>query len=222
MPGNLDRQRACFEQDACCLAVECPAGGDRHAYADRLAGDVVPEGQPFIAFDEQIRLEELPHRRQQVRRPAPEGARQLIECERAAERGGDGHSLACPVGEPPKPPPHLLLHTDGRLAIDQFDAAVRHSYPLLLLQPEKRLDNEERAAAGLRQLLEDRPIGLRGEHVGRQLPDRILVERAEGDRARTLLLQLLERIDERRRFARRAQRDHPGDRQSHQPHRQRP
>ena len=82
--------------------------------------------------------------------------------------------------------------------------AVDHAYPLLLLQSEKRLDNEERAAAGLRQLSEDRLIGLRGEHVRRQLSDRILIEWAEGDRARTLLLQLFERVDERRRFARRA------------------
>jgi hypothetical protein len=204
LPGNFDRQRACFEQDACCLAVECTASGDRHAHADRLAGDVVPEGQPFVAFDEQIRLEELPDRRQQVRRPAPKGARQLIEGKRAAERGGDGHRVACLVGEPPQPLPHLLPHTPGRLAIDQLDAAVGHSYPLLLLESEKRLDNEERAAAGLRQLLEDRLIGLRGEHVRRHLRDRILIEWAEGDRARTLLLQLFERVDERRRFARRA------------------
>ena len=51
---------------------------------------------------------------------------------------------------------------------------------------------------------EDRLIGLRGEHVRRQLHDRILIEWAEGDRARPLLLQPCERVDERRRFARRA------------------
>ena len=84
LPGNFDRQRACFEQDVRGLAVECTAGGDRHADADRLAGDVVPECQPFVALDEQIRLEELADRRQQVRRTAPERARQLIECKRAA------------------------------------------------------------------------------------------------------------------------------------------
>ena len=51
--------------------------------------------------------------------------------------------------------------------------------------------------------------------------NRIVVERAEHDRARPLSLQLLEGVHERRRFARRTKGDHPGDRQSHQPHRQR-
>ena len=109
----------------------------------------------------------------------------------------------------------------GSSAVDQLGAAVDDADPLLFLQSEERLDDEERAAVGFRQLLQDRLIGLRGEHVRRQLRDRIVIERAEGDRARSLLLQLFERVHERRRFARRAKRDHPGDRQSHQSHRQR-
>ena len=209
LPGDFDRQGAGFEQDAGRLAVERAAGGHRHACADGLAGDVVPEGQPLVALDEQVRLEQLPDRREESGRRPPERARQLVEGERAAERGGDGHSVACLVGEPPEPLAHLLLHAPGKLAIDQLGAAVDHAYPLLLLQPEERLDNEERAAVGLRQLLEDRLIGLGGEHVRGQLRDRVVIEWSEGDRAPALLLQLFERVHERRRFARRAKRDHP-------------
>jgi hypothetical protein len=75
--------------------------------------------------------------------------------------------------------------------------------------------------SAFRQLLENRLIGLRGEHVRRQLHDRIVVEWAEDDRARAVSLQLFERVDERRRFARGAKGDDPGDRQSHESHRQR-
>ncbi len=58
------------------------------------------------------------------------------------------------------------------------------------------------------------------EHVRGYLCDRGVIEWAECDRARPLLLQLFERVHEWCRLARRAKRDHPGDRQSHQSHRQ--
>ena len=61
---DLDRQGAGLEQDAGCLAVERAAGGYRHAGADRLTCDVVPEGELLVALDEQVRLEELTDRRQ--------------------------------------------------------------------------------------------------------------------------------------------------------------
>ena len=181
---DLDRQGAGLEQDAGRLAVERAARGDGHAGADRLACDVVPEGELLVALDEQVRLEELTDRRQQVRRGPPERPRQLVEGERAAERGGDRHGVARLVGEPAEPLAHLLLHAPGQPAVDQLGPAVDDADPLLLLQPEQRLDDEERAAVGLRQLLENRLIGLRGEHVRRQSRDRILIERAEDDRAR--------------------------------------
>ncbi len=92
--GNLDRQRAGFEQDNGRLAVEGSAGGDRHAGAHGLAGDVVPEPEVLVALDEQVRLEELSDGRKQVRGRPPERARELVERERAAERGGDGHGFA--------------------------------------------------------------------------------------------------------------------------------
>ena len=192
-----------------------------HAGADGLAGDVVPEGELLVALDEQVRLEEFLDRCEQVRGRPAERARQLVEGERAAERGGDRDGVACLVGEPAEPLAHLLVHTPGKLAVDQLGAAIDNAYPLLFLQPEERLDDEERAAVGFRQLLQDRLIGLRAEHVRRQLRDRIVIERPEDDRARSLFLELFERVHERRRFARRAKRDHPGDRQSHQAHRQR-
>ena len=185
---DFDRQCAGFEQDAGRLAVERTAGGYRHAGADCLACDVVPEGELLIALDEQVRLEELADRRQQIRGGPPERPRQLVEGERATERGGDGHGVARLVGEPAEPLAHLLLHAPGQLAVDQLGAAVDEADPLLLLQSEQGLDDEERITVGLRQLLEDRLIGLRGEHVRRELRDRVVVERAEDDRARALLL----------------------------------
>jgi hypothetical protein len=177
--GDFDRQRASFEQDNGGLAVECAPGGDRDAGADGLASEVVPERQFFAALDEQARLEELPDRRQQVRRRPPERARQLVERKRTTERGGDGHGLARLVGEPAEPLPHLLVQTPGQPAVDQLCAAVDNADPLLLLESEERLDDEERTAVGLGQLLQDRLIGLRGEHVRRQLDDRIVGEWAE-------------------------------------------
>ena len=63
---DLDRQGAVVEQHTGCLAVECTAGGDRHAGPDGLAGDVVPERQLLIALDQQVRFEQLTDRRQQV------------------------------------------------------------------------------------------------------------------------------------------------------------
>ena len=172
----------------------------------------MPEREVLVALDEQVRLEELPDRCEQLRGGPPEGARQLVEGERAAERGGDGHGVACLVGEPPEPLAHLLVYAVGKPAVDQLGAAVDDADPLLFLQSEERLDDEERATVGFRQLFQDRLIGLRGEYVRGQLHDRIVIERAEGDRARPLLLQLFERVHERRRFARRAKRDRPGDR----------
>ena len=65
--GDFDRQGAGFEQNAGRLAVERAAGGYRHAGADRLTCDVVPEGELLVALDEQVRLEELTDRRQQIR-----------------------------------------------------------------------------------------------------------------------------------------------------------
>ena len=113
------------------------------------------------------------------------------------------------------------MHTPGKRAVDQLRTAVDHAYPRLLLQPEKRLDDKEGATVGLRQLFQDRRVRLRGEHVRCQLHDRVVVERAEHDRLRPFALQLIERVHEGRRLARRAQGDHPCDRQSHQSHRQR-
>jgi len=63
---DFDRQGASFQEDAGCLAVERSTGGDRHAGADRLACDVVPEGQLLVALDEQIRFEQLTDGREQV------------------------------------------------------------------------------------------------------------------------------------------------------------
>src|SRR5207244_8594301 len=188
--SNFDRQGAGFEQDNGGLAVERAAGGYGHAGAHGLAGEVVPERQLLVALDEKVRLEQLPDRREQVRGRPPEGARQLVEGERATERGGDGHGVACLVGEPAEPLAHLLVHPPRQLAVDQLGAAVDDADPLLFLQSEQRLDDEERAAVGLRQLLQDRLIGLRGEYVRRQLRDLIVIEWAEGDRARSLFLQL--------------------------------
>ncbi len=113
------------------------------------------------------------------------------------------------------------MYTPRQPAVDQLGATVDEADPPLFLESKERFDDEERATVGFRQLLQDRLIGLRGEYVRGQLHDRIVIERAENDRARPLLLQLFERMHERRRVARRASRDHPGDRQSHQSHRQR-
>ena len=217
---DLDRQRAGLEQDAGCLAVERAARGDRHAGADRLARDVVPEGQPFVSLDEQVRLEELTDRREQVRGGPSERPRQLVEGERATERRGDGHGVARLVGEPAEPLAHPHLHAPGELAVDQLGVAVDETDPVLLSQAEEGLDDEERVAVALRQLVENRLIGRRGEHVRRQLHDRLVLEWAEDDRLRAASLQLLERTGERRRFARRPEGDDPRDRQSHESHRQ--
>ena len=114
------------------------------------------------------------------------------------------------------------LHAPGQLAVDQLRAAVDDAYPVLFLQSEQRLDDEKRAAVGLRQLLENRLIGLRGEHVRRELRDRVLIERAEDDRARAILLSAFRaRATSGVDFARRAKSDDPRDRQSHQSQRQR-
>ena len=178
--GDFDRQGAGFEQDNGGLAVERAAGGDGHAGAHGLAGDVVPEREVLVALDEQVRLEELPDRCEQVRGRPPERARQLVERERAAERGGDGHGVACLVGEPAEPLAHLLVHAAGKPAVDQLGAAVDDADPLLFSQSEERLDDEERAAVGFRQLLQDRLIGLRGEHVRGQPRDRIVSRAGRG------------------------------------------
>ena len=63
---DFDRQRAGLEQDTGRLAVERSAGGYRHAGADRLSCDVVPEGQLLVPLDEQIRFEKLADRREEI------------------------------------------------------------------------------------------------------------------------------------------------------------
>jgi len=146
----------------------------------------VPEREILVALDEQVRFEKLPDRSEQVRGRPPEGARQRVEGKRAAERGGDGHGLACLVGKTAEPLAHLLVHAAGQPAVDQLGAAVDDADPPLFLQSEERLDDEERATVGFRQLLQDRVIGLRGEHVRGQLHHGIVSEWAEGNRARSL------------------------------------
>ena len=180
LDSNFDRQGAGLEQDTCCLAVERAARGDWDAGADRLACDVVPEGQPLVSLNEQVRLEELTHGGQQVRCRPSERPRQFVEGERATKRSRDGHGVARLVGQSAEPLAHLHLHAPGELLVDQLGLAVDETDPVFLLQPEQGFDDQEWVAVAFRQLLENRLIGARGEHVRRKLHDRIVVEWAEG------------------------------------------
>ena len=65
--SDFDRQRAGFEQDSGCLAVERAARGHGQARADCFAGDVVPEGELFFPVDQQVRLEKLTDRGEEIR-----------------------------------------------------------------------------------------------------------------------------------------------------------
>ncbi len=222
LDSNFDRQGAGLEQDTCRLAIERAARGDRDAGADRLACDVVPEGQPLVSLNEQVRLEELTDRGQQVRCRPSERPRQFVKGERATKRSRDGHGVARLVGQSAEPLAHLHLHAPGELLVDQLGLAVDETDPVFLLQPEQGFDDQEWVAVAFRQLLENRLIGARGEHVRRQLHDRVVVERAENDRMRAVSLQLFERVHQRCRLARGAKGDDPCNRQSHESHRQRP
>jgi len=180
----------------------------------------VPEGQLLVSLDEQVCFEELSDRSQEIRRGSSQRACQLVERERATERGGDGGGVARLVGEAAEPLAHLVLHTTGQLAVDQLGAAADDAYPVLFLQSEQGFDDEEGITVGFRQLLADRLIRLRGEDVGRQLSDCIVIEWAENDSAGSLLLQPFECVCHRCRLARRAMRDDPCDRESREAHRQ--
>ncbi len=197
LSGDFDRQCARLEKDACRLPVQGAAGGHRHALTHRFASDVVPERQPLVPLDEEIRLQQLADRRQDVRCLPAKGARQFVEREGTAERGSHCGGIARFVRQPAQPLPHLLVDPPRKTAIDQLGAAVDHTDAVLLLKAEQSLDNQEWAALGLCQLIEDRSIGLGGEHVPCDLCHRVVRERTEGDMARTLLLQSFECVQER-------------------------
>jgi hypothetical protein len=146
--GDLGRQGSGFEQNARRLPVQRAASRGWNTGADGLTCEVVPESELRVALDEQIRIEELVDRTQEIRGRPPERAGQLVEGEGPAEGGGDGHGITRLVGEPAETLAHPLAHPTGTLPVDLLRSTVNDAYLSLLIQPEKRLDHEERASAG--------------------------------------------------------------------------
>ena len=136
----------------------------------------MPERELLVALDEQVRLEELLDRRQQVRagRPSVRASSSKLNV-RPSEAATVTASLASSDSRPSRSR-IFCLYAARQPGVDQLGMAVDHADPPLLSQSEERLDNEERTPAGLHQLLDDRLVWVRAEQVSGHPRDRIVIQ----------------------------------------------
>ena len=182
----------------------------------------MPERQPVIDLDEQVRGDQLAHRSQDLGRRRAERSRQLVEGERPPQRGGDGHHRPRGLGQPPHPLAHPVLHTARDAPIHELRPAALDTYPMLVTQSEQELDDQKRTAAGVIEQTTNVVVGLAAEHLTRQPVNGLSVERAQRHRGGAASPQPIERPRHGCRSGGRAQGEDPGDRQAGEPGRQRP
>src|SRR6266480_1206925 len=102
-------------------------------------------------------------------------------------------------------------------AIDELRPTLDDPDTLLVAKAEEHLDEEERTASGSFQQLEDLLIDIDPEQVGGDPRDGVIIQRADPDLSGAEAPKLVDRPCRRSRFAERAKRDHPGDREPGEP-----
>ena len=142
--GNLDGRGAGRQEHVGGLAVERPSGRHRDALTDRLAGDVVAEGEPVAALDEHPAVDQLLHRPEQCRRGPVEHVRQVGEREPAAERGGDRGGLASGRGDTAQALAHRDADAAWAGAPRQLGLTGNDADQVLVPQPRQQLHEHER------------------------------------------------------------------------------
>jgi hypothetical protein len=142
------------------LALERAPGRHRDALTDRLAGDVVPEGEAVATLDEQPGVDELLHRSEQRRRGSVEHVGQVGE----GETGGRARRRPWRPRERARRPAQALAHREadaaGQARLDQFCLTGDDADQVLVPEAGQQLHEHERAAARALDQIEERDVGL--------------------------------------------------------------
>jgi hypothetical protein len=181
----------------------------------------VPEREPVAALDQHPGVDELLHRLEQRRRQPVEHLGQVGKREPAAERRGHRDGLARRLGHAAQTLSHREADAAGQARLDQLGLTGDDAYEVLVPEPGQQLHEQEGAAAGALDQVEEGVVGLGVHDVLGDLRDGGVVERSEDDPVRAVAGEMLDRGEELRRALVGAKGDDPGHGKGGQADRQR-
>ena len=150
----------------------------------------MPERQPATVVSENVGLNELVDRVDQLRERHTGHRGQVVNGKPAAESRRERRRPFRRWRHARQAPAHAVTHAAGQPILDERGPPRIKRNDEVVLESAEELNEQERIALDPLGLLEEFRVCFGSEHVGRELCDRFAVERSQADQLRSGLDEL--------------------------------
>jgi hypothetical protein len=169
----------------------------------------VPECQLVVALDEDVGLDELLDRIQQVCDRHPSHLGQVIDGEPPAQGGSERRQAVGGRGHAQEPATHVVTDAPWEAVFEEPRSAGLDSHDALVLEAAEELHEQERVSLDSLSLLQKLLVRLRAQNVPGDLGDSLTPERTEADHLGPRVFQLILGTLHRGKALVGAERQHP-------------
>ncbi|HTA02818.1 MAG TPA: hypothetical protein VK802_20730 [Streptosporangiaceae bacterium] len=189
--GHLHRERAPGQEHVGGLAVERATNWDRGARSHCFANQVVTECQLVVALYEDVGVDKLPNRIQQVGDRQATHLGQVIDREPPAQGCRESGQAVRGRGHPQEASTHVVADAPWEAVFEEPRSAGVDCHDALILEAAEELHEEERVSLDLLGLVKKLLVRFRTENVAGDLCDGLAPEWAEADHLGTRAFEMV-------------------------------